>query len=83
MADIKRRKIIQMINAEPGIKVTEVCNAFPLSRFAILKHLNILEEAGLIVRSKQGTTKRLTLRAEVLHEVLASWLSDINMENKD
>ena len=82
IADIKRRRIIEIVQARPGIRVTEVCNAFPVSRFAILKHLNILEEAGLIERSKHGTTKRLRFCNETLRAAISPWLDALTASDR-
>lgn len=53
--------------------VGEAARGLPLSKPAITKHLKVLEETGLVVRTVQGRTHRLELRPRPLQE-LESWI---------
>jgi DNA-binding transcriptional ArsR family regulator len=50
---------------------------YPITRQGILKHLNILEEAGLVRVTQQGREKRYTLTPEPLSE-LDQWIKALN-----
>jgi DNA-binding transcriptional ArsR family regulator len=59
LAEPTRRRILELIHASPGISLQELVAHFPVSRFAIMKHLNVLEGAWLVRRERDGMTKRL------------------------
>ncbi|MBL4575201.1 MAG: winged helix-turn-helix transcriptional regulator [Opitutaceae bacterium] len=67
LSDSTRRKILQHISREDAT-VTEIARPFDVSGPAISKHLKILEEARLITRFKNGTTRRFKLNTEPLSE---------------
>ena len=46
----------------------------PISQPAVSKHLRVLEDAGLIIRTRQGTARLSHLRAEPLRQATA-WLA--------
>lgn len=50
---------------------------YPITRQGILKHLNILEEAGLVRVYQRGREKRYTLTPEPLTE-LEQWIKEIS-----
>lgn len=53
--------------------VSELAAPFDLSQPAISKHLKVLEETGVVSRTIEGRTHRLTLRPEALEEA-SEWL---------
>lgn len=61
LAEPTRRRLLELIQERPGITVQELVEHFPVSRFAIMKHLNVLEGAWLVRREREGMTKRLYL----------------------
>lgn len=67
LSDSTRRKILQHISREDAT-VAEIAQPFDVSGPAISKHLKILEEARLITRFKNGTTRRFKLNTEPLSE---------------
>jgi DNA-binding transcriptional ArsR family regulator len=72
LSDPTRRAIIQRLSAD-GATVTELAEPFAMSLPAISKHLRVLQEAGLVSRTKDGRIHRLQLEADALKEALA-WL---------
>lgn len=75
LSDPTRRTILDLLRA--GRATTgEVANAFPsLSRFAVMKHLTVLEEAGLVIARKEGRRKFNYLNAVPLRRVYERWVS--------
>jgi len=69
IANETRRKIIERL-AEGEATVSELAELFGISMPAISRHLNTLEETGLIVRSKDGRHNRCQLNAEPLKEIV-------------
>jgi len=65
LADPTRRAILERLGSgEAG--VLELADGSPLTQPAITKHLKVLEEAGLIVRSRDGQRRPARLQLEGL-----------------
>ena len=47
LAKAPRRRILDVVAASPGCGVNQVAEHFEMSRIGVLKHVNLLEEAGL------------------------------------
>lgn len=78
LAHRDRRRVLDVLRASPGSTVGEVCEQFETSRIAVLKHLGVLEAAGLIVREREGRTKRLYLNAVPLRMIQDRWMSEFS-----
>ena len=50
------------VREAPGITVSKLCDAFPVSRFTIIRQLNALEDAELLLRERDGKSKRIFLQ---------------------
>ena len=75
LADPSRRRILDLVKARPGTTVGELGERFAFSRFAVMKHLKILEEVGLLVHRRDGKSKRLYLNAVPLQTIYDRWIS--------
>jgi DNA-binding transcriptional ArsR family regulator len=73
LADPTRRQSIARLAAGEAT-AGEIAGAFPISPQAISKHLNVLEAAGLITRTRQAQWRRCRLDAGPLRDV-ALWVS--------
>ncbi len=67
-----RREIIERLSHGPAT-VGEVTRGFGVSKPTISRHLQALEEAGVVSRVIDGRTHRLSLRSEALSET-ADWI---------
>jgi DNA-binding transcriptional ArsR family regulator len=56
---------------------TQLAQDYPITRQGILKHLTILEAAGLVAVHQEGREKRYTLTPEPLSE-LEQWIKDLS-----
>jgi DNA-binding transcriptional ArsR family regulator len=74
LADPTRRAILASL-AGGERTVAELGAPFAISQPAVSKHLRVLEEAGLITRSKRATARLSHLRAQPLEQA-TSWLLD-------
>ena len=74
LADPTRRAILAQLEANKTQSVTELAEPFDVSLPAILKHLNVLSDAGLIARTKTGRTVTCKLTAEPM-ETAMDWLN--------
>jgi DNA-binding transcriptional ArsR family regulator len=73
LVDRTRRAILARLEREPGASVTELAKPFAIKLPAVMKHLDVLDEAGLITRSKTGRIVTVRLRAEPMKEAM-DWL---------
>jgi DNA-binding transcriptional ArsR family regulator len=72
LADPTRRAILaRLVKGEAS--VTELTAPFAMSQPAISKHLKVLEQAGLITRSRQAQLRPCRLDAKPLRDV-ADWI---------
>lgn len=72
LSDPTRRAIVEKL-AKVESSVTELAEPFDISLPAISKHLDILEDAGLILRTKDGRIHRCTLRGTPIQHAI-EWL---------
>jgi len=71
IADPTRRAILDRLARGPA-RVTDVAAPFPMSLAAVSKHVQVLERAGLLRRTRRGREHTLELEASPLREV-ARW----------
>jgi len=74
LADPTRRAIIKRLQMGEA-SVTELARPFAMSQPAISKHLKVLEEAGLILRSIDAQKRPCRLAPNGLAEI-AHWMQD-------
>lgn len=75
LSDPTRRRLLGALEGGQELTVGELAAPFPVSFQAIAKHVQVLEEAGLVVGVREGRTKRLRLAPDGT-ALLASWLED-------
>lgn len=74
-----RRDIIELIIQSAETTVNDLCAHFPVSRFVVMRHLNILEEAKILTRERVGNSKILHIDQNILTQLTTGWLA--NMTN--
>lgn len=57
LADPRRRLLLDVLYERDGRTVTELCQQLDTTRFGTMKHLRLLEQAGLISTRKVGRQK--------------------------
>lgn len=75
LADPSRRTLLDLLHASDGQALNELCVPLQMSRFGVMKHLNILEEAGLITTRKVGREKLHYLNAVPIRQLYDRWVS--------
>ncbi|MGE0486006.1 MAG: ArsR/SmtB family transcription factor [Gammaproteobacteria bacterium] len=75
LADPTRRALLARLGGEGEVSVGELSQPFALSLPAVMKHLRVLEGAGLVSRRKRGRVVLCRLRAAPLDEAQA-WLDE-------
>jgi DNA-binding transcriptional ArsR family regulator len=74
LADPTRRQILaQLSQGEASIK--ELAEPFEMTLPAVSKHLGVLEDAGLLTRTKEGRVRHCRLVAEPMEEAFR-WIAD-------
>ncbi|HLN08465.1 MAG TPA: metalloregulator ArsR/SmtB family transcription factor [Xanthobacteraceae bacterium] len=73
LADPTRRALIVRLGERRSASVSELARPFPMSLPAIMKHLDVLSDAGLIVRRKTGRTVTCQLTAAPMEHAM-EWL---------
>jgi DNA-binding transcriptional ArsR family regulator len=74
LADPTRRSILSRL-AKGSAPVTELANPTGLRLPTVMRHLSVLEEAGLIATSKDGRVRTCAIRPEALVP-MQTWLDD-------
>ena len=76
LAHSKRRRIIDIVGRNPGITVSEISKNFDVTRFAIMKHLTVLQGAGLLMTEKEGRQRKLYFNAVPIQMIYDRWTDD-------
>jgi DNA-binding transcriptional ArsR family regulator len=73
LADATRRHLLDRLFERDGRTLTELESELEMSRFGVMKHLRVLEEAGLVQRERDGRVSRCELDAAPMRDA-AEWL---------
>ena len=76
LSNESRRRMLDIVKEEPGIGVGALAGDFDVSRIAVMKHLAVLEDAGLIISEKDGRTRRLYFNAAPIQMIHDRWTSE-------
>lgn len=74
LADPTRRHLLDRLFARDGRTLTELESELEMTRFGVMKHLKVLEEAGLVVSVKSGREKRHFLNPVPIRVVHDRWI---------
>lgn len=76
LAHASRRTLLDRIRDAPGSNVKTLCRGFDFSRIAVMKHLAVLEKAGLIVSRKQGRERVFFFNAVPIQQIYERWTDE-------
>jgi DNA-binding transcriptional ArsR family regulator len=74
LADPTRRLLLDRLFERDGRSLTELESNLEMTRFGVMKHLRILEEAGLVVSRKTGRTKLHFLNPVPIRQIYDRWI---------
>jgi DNA-binding transcriptional ArsR family regulator len=74
LADPTRRGILESLSSDGDLAVTELAAPHDMSLPGFMKHLRVLEDAGLVSRTKEGRVVSCTLSARPMKDASA-WMS--------
>ena len=74
LADPTRRQIVKRLSEGPA-SVSELAAPLPMSLPAVVQHLQVLEQSGLVTTQKVGRTRTCSLDTGSLSQV-EKWIND-------
>lgn len=76
LSDSRRRQLLDLLSGQGAATATTLAEGLPVSRQAVVKHLAVLEDAGLVSASRVGREVRYTVRTAAV-ETTARWLAGL------
>ena len=74
LADATRRSILDLLRKGPRT-TTEIVEAFPrLTRFGVMKHIDVLREAGLVHTREEGRQRINSLNPVPIRQIYERWV---------
>jgi uncharacterized protein YndB with AHSA1/START domain/DNA-binding transcriptional ArsR family regulator len=75
LADVNRRKLLDRLYERDGQTLSELVDCLPaMTRFGVMKHLRLLEEAGLVTTRRNGRQKLHYLNAVPIRLIHDRWI---------
>ncbi len=74
LADPARRAILDLLRDGPR-RTGEICGEFDVSRFAVMKHLTVLQRAGLLLVRREGRVRWNYLNPAPLQAIHERWMT--------
>ena len=76
LADRGRRVLLDALYTDDGQTLGALCGHLPaMSRFGVMKHLGVLEQAGLVVTHRSGRVKLHYLNPVPIREIHDRWIT--------
>lgn len=75
LADPKRRRLVQLLS-DGALTTGELCSHFDVSRYAVMQHLKVLEQAGIIRARREGRQRWNYLNQELLQRIRNAYLDN-------
>ncbi len=74
LADPTRRLLLDRLSERDGRTLTELESEVDMTRFGVMKHLRLLEDAGLVVTRKSGREKLHFLNPVPIRQIHDRWI---------
>ena len=74
LADKTRRLLLDRLFAHDGLTLTQLESELDMTRFGVMKHLRVLEEAGLVVTRRSGREKLHFLNPVPIRLIHDRWI---------
>ena len=74
VADPTRRALLSQLEGRDNVSISDLAKPFAMSLPAVMKHLDVLSDAGLITRTKTGRTVSCRLTAAPMEQAM-EWLN--------
>jgi len=76
LADPTRRRLLDLLAARGAASATELAGDLPVTRQAVVKHLAVLDAAGLVTGRRMGREVRYEVRSAAL-DATARWMATL------
>ena len=74
LSDPTRRHLLDLLFERDGRTLGELDAELEMTRFGVMKHLRVLEEAGLVVTRRSGREKLHHLNAVPIRQIHDRWI---------
>ncbi len=74
LADRTRRSLLDKLFSRDGLTLTELESEFDMTRFGVMSHLRVLEDAGLVVTRRSGREKLHFLNPVPIRLIHDRWI---------
>ena len=74
LADPTRRRLLDMLFRRDGQTLSQLERRLAMTRFGVMKHLRVLEEARLVVTMRRGREKQHFLNAVPIRQIHDRWI---------
>ncbi|WP_236792874.1 helix-turn-helix transcriptional regulator [Amycolatopsis sp. GM8] len=74
LADATRRFLLDLLFARDGRTLTELESELEMTRFGVMKHLKVLEDADLVVTRRSGREKLHFLNPVPIRSIHDRWI---------
>jgi DNA-binding transcriptional ArsR family regulator len=74
LADTSRRFLLDLLHKRDGQTLSELEWELEMTRFGVMKHLKVLEEAGLVITRREGREKLHFLNAVPIRQIHDRWI---------
>lgn len=68
-----RRRMLDLIEAHPGTTIAGLTDSFRMSGVGVLKHVRVLERAGLVIGRREGRVRRLYFNPVPIQAIYDRW----------
>ena len=75
LADPTRRSLLDALYEQDGQSLSSLVRGLSMTRFGVMKHLKVLEEAGLVTTRRRGREKLHFLNAVPIRLIHDRWVS--------
>ncbi len=76
LADPTRRRVVELLSAREPLTTNQLAAMFPVTRWAVMKHLGVLRDAGLVQTLPQGR-RRLHFADRRRLDAARAWLAEL------
>lgn len=80
LADPSRRKLLDRLFDKNGQSLNELCALHDMSRQAVTKHLDLLEDANLVVTVKRGREKLHYINPVPIQQIYSRWIGKFEQQ---
>ncbi len=83
LADQTRRHLLDELRESDGMTLSALCEQLDISRQAVTKHLQILEQANLVVPIREGRFKKHYLNPIPIQQLIHRWVGEFQQTRAD